>query len=309
MRSIPSQIAVVALAACALLSACGGGDDSGNSGGATSSQGGTPTPAPAPLPSPAPSPAPSPDPSPTPPRTGETLPSLSAPQPGSTAEVGNGSEGIWSEFGGATFVDTTGRFVRAERIGVVNGGFQFSGSNWSFAPDTIFEYLVPKNVTGSGTITLGSKLDGSYLKDGSDTPTTVRATYDAANALAVDQASIQGSWKQDGFEMSVDEQGNVNGTYTSGTRICALTGTAVLAEAGSRKNLYRLNMTATVSTQPASTGCNMSVGIPHLGYAAIRFMPSDGSLVITSSTLYSRTLAMVASSGNGGYFMTQMRKQ
>ncbi|WP_224081996.1 hypothetical protein [Cupriavidus laharis] len=241
--------------------------------------------------------------------TGEPLPSLSAPQPGSTAAVGNGSEGIWSESMGVTFIDSAGRFIRAELVGAVSGGFQFSGSAWNFTPDTVSEFSFINPVTGSGTITLNSKLDGSYQVTGSDTPWTVHAAYDPANALAVDQASIEGSWKQDGFEMSVDDQGNVNGTYTSGTRICALTGTAVLAEPGSRKNLYRVNMTASVATQAASTGCAMSVGVPHQGYAAIRFVPSDGRIIITGNTLYSRSLAMVASTGTGGYFKTQMLKQ
>jgi hypothetical protein len=109
--------------------------------------------------------------------------------------------------------------------------------------------------------------------------------------------------------MSVDDQCNVNGTYTSGTRICALTGTAVLAEPGSSKNLYRVNMIASVATQPASTGCALSVGVPHQGYAAIRFVPSDGGILISSNTLYRRSLAMVATTGNGGYFKTQMARQ
>lgn len=315
MRANPSMITAVALAACALLSACGGGDDS-NTGtpppqGQTPAPAPSPAPAPNPSPSPTPSPAPSPTPSPTPApaRTGEPLPSLSAPQAGSTAAVGNGSEGIWAEPMVATFIDSAGRFVRAELLGMVDGAFQFTGSTWNLSSDTFYESMVATPVTGTGTIALSSKLDGSYLVAGQGIPRTVHAVYDPANALAVDQTSIQGKWKQDGFDMSVDDVGNVTGTYTSGTKVCALEGTAVLAEPGSAKNLYRVTLTASLPTQTASTGCDMSLGIAHLGYAAIRFVPSDGGMLVTANTLYSRTLALAATTGTGGYLKTQMMKQ
>lgn len=207
------------------------------------------------------------------------------------------------------FIDSAGRFIRAELVGMVNGGFRFSGSSWSFTADTISEFLVAKSVTGSGTIALNSKLDGSYQIPGQVDPRIVQATYDAANALAVDQASIQGNWKQGGLELSVDDQGSIAGTYTSGTKICALAGNAVLAEPGSAKNLYRVSLTASLPTQPASTGCDLSLGIPHQGYAAIRFVPSNGSIIVTASTRYSRSLAMAVSTGTGGYLKGQMLKQ
>ncbi|ODV43348.1 hypothetical protein AWV79_18305 [Cupriavidus sp. UYMMa02A] len=210
---------------------------------------------------------------------------------------------------GATFIDSAGRFIRAEPVGMVNGGFQFVGATWNFTPDTISEFMFVKPVTGSGTIAPNSKLDGSYRIPGQESPTTIHATYDPANALAVDQASIQGTWKQGGFELSVDDQGNLSGTYTSGSKICALAGSAVLAEPGSAKNLYRVTLAASLPTEPASSGCDLSLGVPHQGYAAIRFVPSDGSLLVTASTLYSRSLAMAVSTGTGGYLKGQLLKQ
>lgn len=302
MRAIPSQIAIAALAACALLSACGGGDDSGNSGGAT------PAPSTTPSPSPTPSPAPSPDPLPAP-RKGEALPSLSAPQTGSTAAVGNGSEGIWSESMGATFIDNAGRFVRGDRLGAMSGGFRIAGATWNFTPDTWANLGSIDYVTGSGTITPNNRLDGFYQTAGSDTQTPIHLIYDVANALAVEQASIQGDWKQNDFDISVDDQGNVNGTYTNDTQNCVLTGTAVLAEPGSAKNFYRVTLTASLPTQPAGTICPIDIGVPLQGYAAIRFVPADGSNLITSKTLYSRSLTMVATTKDGGYLRTQMLKK
>ncbi len=274
MRAIPSKIAVVALAACTLLSACGGGDDNGNGAGTAPAQGETPSPAPSPSPTPTPSPAPKPAP------TGEPLPSLTSPQPGSTAEVGNGSEGIWSEAMGATFIDSAGRFIRAELVGMVNGGFQFTGATWNFTPDTISEFMFVKSVTGSGTIAQNSKLDGSYQVPGQETPKTISATYDPANALAVDQASIQGKWKQGGLELSVDDQGNLSGTYTSGSKICALAGSAVLAEPGSAKNLYRVTLAASLrpSRQAPAAICPLASRIrATLPFAS--FLPMAASLL------------------------------
>ncbi|SPS00199.1 conserved hypothetical protein [Cupriavidus taiwanensis] len=133
--------------------------------------------------------------------------------------------------------------------------------------------------------------------------------YDPSNALAVDQAAIAGSWKQNGFAMQIDDAGNVTGSYTSGTRVCNLQGTATLASPGSAKNLYAVTIIAQASTQPGTTGCALSTGIPHNGFAALRLMPANGSLVVNSSTRYVRTLVMGASTGTGGYFTTQMSRQ
>ncbi|WP_208647590.1 hypothetical protein [Cupriavidus lacunae] len=109
--------------------------------------------------------------------------------------------------------------------------------------------------------------------------------------------------------MQIDDAGNLAGTYTSGTRICNLQGTVKLAEPGTAKNLYAVNATAANSTQPNSTGCVMSTGVLHKGFAAIRLMPANGSIVATSSMRYVRTLLMAGSTGYGGYFTTQMSKQ
>ncbi|MEM5427927.1 hypothetical protein [Cupriavidus oxalaticus] len=237
------------------------------------------------------------------------LPSLSAPQPGSTALVGNGSEGIWSSFGNATLVDGSGRFVSTALLSVLGGTFQFSGSTWTLGPDTVVENGFVNLATGSGTITPANRLDGSYATTPGGATRTLAATYDPANALAVEQSSISGSWKQNGFAMQIDDTGNLTGTYTSGTRVCDLKGTVVLATPGSARNLYAVNVEPTESTQPGNTGCALSTRVQHKGYAAIRFAPVDGATLVNSDTRYLRTLLMVARTGTGGYFMTQMARQ
>lgn len=304
MRQLATPAAL--LSAIALLAACGGGDD----GASTATPQAPPSdnqPAPAPTPSPAPTPTPAPIPEPAP--VGELLPSLSAPQPGSTAMVGNGSEGLWIGFMNATLVDHNGKFANVKSSGVLGGTFQFSGSTWKLGPGALYETGFAKPAAGSGTITLSQRFDGNFVMPPNTITNELSGTYDPSNALAVDQAAIAGSWKQDGFAMQIDDAGNVTGTHTSGTRVCDLQGMATLASPGSAKNLYTVTLIAQASTQPETTGCALSTGIPHNGFAALRLMPANGSIVVNSSTRYVRTLVMGASTGTGGYFVTQMSRQ
>ncbi|WP_080745017.1 hypothetical protein [Cupriavidus necator] len=219
------------LSAIALLAACGGGGDDG---------GNAPAPAPAPV--------------------GEPLPSLTAPQPGSTAAVGNGSEGLWTNLTTATLIDSRGKFINLGILGVLGGTFQFAGSTWTLGPDTFYEHGYLEPVTGTGTITLSNRFDGTYAPVLTGGSRTISGSYDPANALAVNQAAIAGSWKQDEFEMQIDEAGSLTGTYTSGTRVCTLQGSVTLAEPGSAENLYVVNVVAGTSTKPGTTGCGLSVG-------------------------------------------------
>ncbi|SOY64722.1 hypothetical protein [Cupriavidus taiwanensis] len=294
------------LSAIALLAACGGGDD-GTSTTAPPTPPSDNQPAPAPAPAPVPEPAPEPAPAPEP--KGELLPSLGAPQAGSTAAVGNGSEGIWVSFTTTTLVDSSGRFIQPRLLAVLRGTFQFSGSSWTLGPDTLYETGLARPVTGSGTITPGQRLDGNFVVPPSTDTNGLAGIYDSSNALAVDQAAIAGDWKQSGFAMHIDPAGHVAGTYTAGTRVCELQGTATLATPGSAKNLYAVRIFAQASTQPGTTGCALSTGIPHDGLAAIRLMPANGEIVVNSNTRYVRTLVMSASTGTGGFFATQMSKQ
>jgi len=166
------------LSAIALLAACGGGGDNA-----------TPTPAPQTPPSensPAPAPGPKPDPAPQPEPTGELRPSLSAPQPGSTAAVGNDSEGLWVGVMNATLVDNSGKFVHARLTGVLGGAFQFSGSTWTLGPGTLYETGFAYPATGAGTITPGQRFDGNFVATPGNPTNVLSGTYDPSSALAVD---------------------------------------------------------------------------------------------------------------------------
>jgi hypothetical protein len=302
MRKLATPAAL--LSAIALLAACGGGDDPASTPAAQSPPSDV-----KPAPTPAPAPAPTPTLAPSPAPVGEPLPSLSAPQPGSTAKVGNGSEGLWTGIMNATMIDSSGKFIHPRLLGVLGGAFQFSGSAWTLSPDTFYESGFANPATGAGTIALNQRVEGNFVTSPNGASTAFSGIYDPSNALAVDQAAIAGSWKQSGFAMQVDDAGKLTGTYTSGTRICDLEGTVMLAEPGSAKNLYAVNVVAANSAQPGSTGCALSTGIPHKGYAAIRLMPANGSILVTTSTRYVRTLVMAGRTGTGGYFTTQMSKQ
>jgi hypothetical protein len=207
----------------------------------------------------------------------------------------------------ATLVDHSGKFVHLRLLGVLGGAFQFSGSTWTLGP-ALYENGMAKLATGSGTITLNQRFDGNFILPPNSDANALSGTYDPSNALAVDQTAIAGNWKQDGFAMQIDDAGNVTGTLTSGTRICDLQGTATLASPGSAKNLYAVRIVAEASTQPGSTGCALSTGIPHIGFAAIRLMPANGDIIVNSGTRYVRTLVMAATTGTGGYFSTQMSR-
>lgn len=305
MRKLAMPAAL--LSAIALLAACGGGGDDGGSAPAAETPPADTKPAPVPAPDPTPKPSPDPEPAPAP--VGEPLPNINAPQPGSTAAVGNGSEGLWINRSTATLIDSSGKFISTELLGVLGGAFQFSGSTWTLSPGTLFEWMLAYSATGSGTITPNNRFDGNYSTAQNGVPKPISGTYDAANALAVNQAVIAGNWKQNGFAMQLDDAGNLTGTYTRGTRVCTLHGTVLLAEPGSAKNLYVVNVVPSNSTDAASTGCDLTTSVPHRGYAAIRLMPADGSILVTSDTRYVRTLLMSARTGNGGYFTTQMSKQ
>ncbi|SOY67336.1 conserved exported hypothetical protein [Cupriavidus taiwanensis] len=303
MRQLVTPAAL--LSAIALLAACGGGDD-GTNAPAPIAPPSDNSPAPAPSPSPTPGPAPAPNPDPTPTPVGELLPSLSAPQPGSTAAVGNGSEGLWVGLMNATLVDRGGKFMHLTASGVISGTFQFAGSSWKLSPDSIYESAFLSLATGAGTLTPGQRLSGSIVRTSSGATTALANTYDPSNALAVDQAAIAGNWQQSGFAMQIDAAGNLTGTHTSGTRICDLHGTVTLAEPGSAKNLYAVSVSA--DARASASGCSLTTGMPHKGFAAIRLMPADGSVVITSATRYVRTLVMTGTTGYGGYFTTQLSK-
>ncbi|MGF6242970.1 hypothetical protein P3T42_004730 [Paraburkholderia sp. GAS38] len=262
----------LSLLASLVLAACGGGGGSNASPTAATS---------ASSPSTASAPAAN-SPASTPTVTGEQLPSLSSPQAGSTAATGNGVEGIWSVTSSVNkttaFVDpqnnlsylsVLGTTVMQEFFGVITPG----SSAWTLTSGGLFNLNIYTAATsGSGTFTGNQAFNGSYV-EGSNT-VNIGWTYDPANALAVTQATVVGTWAETNSSITISSSGAVSGTLSN----CPVSGTMLLATAGSNQNLYTLNVT---------TGTNTSCQTPNVtlsGSAAIVFLP------IQSSSLYQRTI-------------------
>lgn len=271
------------------LAACGGGGGGGNS---------TPTAQSASAPATASAPAAASAPA----LTGEALPSLTTPQAGSTAAAGNGSEGIWTQTGTSNmtaFVDPTGN------LSYINGLFSvvtstFFGTISTAAPNwtlsTGFETMGGIRFTatsGSGTFTANQTLNGSYVANGNTVNLTLK--YDPANALAVTQSSVAGTWAQSSTTLTVDDAGGFTGSILG----CGVTGTLALTTPGSSKNLYTMTLSGTTST------CSLRSGVTYSGNAAITFLPVSGS-----TTLYKRTIVyLIKAADNSMIGYGQVTKQ
>jgi hypothetical protein len=277
-----SLIATVALTACG-----GGGGDSSTASKSTT---------------PAPTSTPASTPSPTPVVDGESLPDLAHPQTGSTADAGNGLEGIWSTSGtthtyatidptnnlqyvdGIATIATTeffGSIVPTSTTWVLNTGVKYSGG---------FFYTAS---SGSGAFAAKQTFSGSYVANGSTV--NLAWNYDAANALAVTQSSVTGTWTETNTSLTVDNAGAVSGTMSN----CPVSGTLVLTTPLSNKNLY----TFTVTVSGTASSCSAPSGTTFNGQAAIVFLPISGS------SLYKRTIFYAAKTAdNSRYAIGQVAK-
>ena len=280
---------VSSLLATLVLAACGGGGG-GSSPEATSASSGASSPSTASAPTTASAPAAAS----TPTVTGEALPSLTSPQAGSTAATGTGAEGIWSTGSGldktTAFIDpqndisylsTLAGFGSAEFFGVASA----TASSWTLTSGV--QYFYPGSSTyylassGSGTYTAQQTFAGNYVENG--TTQMLTWTYDPANALAVTQSSVAGTWSEPSTSLTIGSDGTLTGTITN----CAVTGTLMLTTSGSSQNLYTMNVT----TGTSGGSCPVA-GKTLSGNAAIVFLPISGS------TLYTRTILFVIHSAD-----------
>lgn len=299
------------------LGACGGGG--GGDGAPPSATGFTSAPAPAPRPAPAPPPAPTPAPPPAGPRVDPYAPVagsepqllLSAPQPGSTADAGNGSEGLYEEMFGYTFVSSSGELARTMLGGTLWGSASVTGANWSFNPDTQYFFLKASPVTGSGTFSTRISMDGSYSTDGGSPTAWGPLRYSSANALAVTQDSVTGTWSNIGEKESIGLSITVDATgYFSGRTagyeigVCALTGAVGLYQPNSAKNFYALSLNATNAAAAGEKACQLDPA-PYSGPAAIIFSPA-GRFVANG---YFRNLGLVVRTARAATLSASLRKQ
>ncbi|MGX6999342.1 hypothetical protein [Caballeronia sp. KNU42] len=276
------------------LAACGGG----GGGGTSDAQAAAPaSSASAPVAASAPAAAS------TPVVTGEALPSLSAPQTGSTAATGNGFEGIWTQQSSTSrltaIVDPSNNISYASGLFSVVTSMFFgtattAAPNWTLTNgfQTLGNVRYPAT-SGSGTFTANQTLTGSFLANNSTV--NLSLNYDPANALAVSQSSVAGTWTQGVTTMTVDTAGGFTGSFLG----CGVAGTLALATAGSSKNLYTMTVSGTTSS------CTLRSGVTYTGSAAITFLPVSGS-----TTLYQRTIVyLVKAADNSVIAFGQLTKQ
>lgn len=286
---------VSSLVASLVLAACGGGGG-GSSPSTTAASASSAS---------SPSTASSPAATSTPTATvlGETPPSLSSPQTGSTAATGNGVAGIWSDSSSVdntialidpqnnvSYVSALGSLTMSQFFGAITP----SAPNWTLTSGTAyfggFYYTI---TSGSGTFAVRQTFSGSYVR--SVNTISLSWTYDQANALAVTQSSVAGTWAQTGSSITVASDGTVTGTLSN----CPVTGTLLLATAGSNQNLYTLNLAAGTS----STLCK-TPGVTLSGNAAIMFVPISGSSLYTRTIFY-----VIRSADNTSVASGQVAKQ
>lgn len=321
--SVPPFSKVMAAAFLAAgLSACGGGGGGGDGGTDPSANGSPPAatpvaetsipvpaapPAPAPAPAPAPPAAPLPDPY-APVAGSEPQPSLNAPQPGSTAAVGNGSEGLYESTFGYTYVSGAGDIAQQDLVGTIWGSVAITGTNWIFNPETRQYFIDASPVTGSGTFSPKASMDGSYAVNGGTSRAWGPLTYSKANALAVSQESVAGKWSKTdtaiGMSIDVDATGAFTGR-TSGSRIgvCTVSGSVLLSQPSTAKNLYTVNLTAVNAATTGETACALEAA-PYGGPSAIVFEPA-GRYVANG---YFRNLVLLVRAANGATFTIGMRR-
>jgi hypothetical protein len=293
------------LLAALVLTACGGGG--GGSSPSTASNSVSPSASSAPSAASTPSAASAPTAASTPTIAGEALPSLTSPQTGSTALTGTGPMGIWSTSSGIDktvgFVDPQNNISYLSTVGGIGSGELFgvasaTSSTWTLTSGVQYSYpLGSRNYytvsSGSGTYTANQAFSGSYVENG--TTQAIAWTYDPANALAVTQADVAGTWTESGTSLTIGSDGTLSGTLSN----CAVTGTLMLTTAGSNQNLYTMNVTS-----GTSGGSCAAAGVTLSGNAAIVFLPISGS------NLYQRSILFVIhSADNSSLALGQVEKQ
>lgn len=267
---------------------------------------------PAPAPSPAPAPAPAANRDPV--AGSEPLPSLSAPQPGSIAAAGNGSEGLYEAMFGYTYVGADGKIASKFVVGTLAGSIQVTGINWLFGPDTNYYLAGQSPVTGSGTFSPKESMNGTYAHGGGSSSAFGPSTYNVANALAVGQDSVIGKWANTdtSFGIAIAIEVDATGAYTgtmSGAQVgaCKISGTLTMAEPATAKNAYGFRMTAVNAATTAGDACKFDRPQGFEGPAAITFVPAGNF----ASNGYFRSIAFLVHSraGEGSSIAASLRKQ
>jgi hypothetical protein len=237
---------------------------------------------------------------------------LSAPQAGSTAAVGNDSEGVYVALLGLTYVGADGAIARQFNVGSLWGSITVAGLNWTFNPDTTFYFVDASPVTGSGTFSPKVSMDGTYAYGSRESSAFGPLKYAIENALAVSQDSVVGKWANKdtsfgiGISIEVDAKGAFTGT-TTGVQVgnCSISGTVAQAQPGTSKNMYGVTMKAVDAGTDTKTACQLNTAVPYAGPAAITLAPAGNF----DSNGYFRGISFLIKSAAGATLSANLLKQ
>ena len=306
----PWRIAATALAAGVAITGCGGGGGGGGGGGVAFPV--PPVASVATAPEPARPGAPSTPPNRDPVPGSEPLPSLSAPQAGSTAALGNDSEGIYASLLDLALVGADGAIASKDNIGTLWGSIKVAGLDWSFNPDTAYYFIDASPVTGSGTFAAKKTMSGTYAYGKREPSAFGPLSYATENALAVSQDSVIGKWANPdsnfGVRLSieVDAAGKFTGK-TAGVQVgnCAISGSIAHAEPSTSKNMFGFKLSAVDDSVDGKDACKLKTDRPYLGPAAILLVPA-GSF---DSNGFFRSIFFLVRTTNGATLTANLRKQ
>ncbi|WP_431276017.1 hypothetical protein ACQ858_06995 [Variovorax ureilyticus] len=241
----------------------------------------------------------------------EPAPSPAEPQAGSSADVGSGTDGIFESRAGYTFISPKGYFARKDLVDWIWGSITVSGDNWSFNPDTRSYFISATPVTGSGTFTSKTSMDGTYSKDGGASSAWGPLKYSQSNALAITPKSLQGKWSvsdlpRNDMWLEFDSNGVFSGA-SSGSQfgVCKLTGAATQVEPGTAKNMFYLEMTAINAATASEKACTLDTSLPYTGLAGVVLTPA-GNYVQNG---YFRTFAFHVKTPNLYLLTNYLRKE
>ena len=240
----------------------------------------------------------------------EPAPSLSTPQTGSTADVGSASEGIFQSMYGYTFIDPKGNFAQRGLTDWTWGSIAVSDNNWSFDSRTRAYFIDVKPVSGSGTFTPKTSMEGTYSVDGRASSAWGPLKYSLSNALAITPESLQGKWSStetsSGTSFEFDSNGVFSGA-TSGTQfgVCKLSGVVTQVEPGTAKNMFYLEMTAINAATASEKACTLDTSLPYAGFAGVVLTPAG----MYAQNGYFRTFAFNAMTENLYLLTSYLRKE
>ena len=246
-----SGLAVLALTVSALLAGCGGG---GSNDGLPSSTSATQSIEVSPINISC---------SPTSMDGGDLTADLERPQCGSTAHLGKAGEGFYqqrepteilavlsrlSDSMELFYIDPLGGPLGGTDTRAVYGPISIAGQSWAFNSTAVgaVDGSSPnrtESAAGTGSFVDRRSLQAKVSRMGKPDKSWESVGYLSSNALAVSQGSLAGKWVADDGDLitfEIDANGNMTGQEVSnGELICGVSGSIVMAEPATAKNMYR----------------------------------------------------------------------